>query len=104
MKEVIEFTIRKSLEVPETTIFNVIVDGLLSNNYSFAVAQNIAENVLAGTMFCDQRKKLCLSRALVIDAIKRYCSRNTDIEIEMFSDSANEVFEILKDNYNIAVV
>lgn len=103
MNDTLELTIYKHLEVPETTIANVIVDGLLSCNYSFPVAQNIAENVLAGQFFQDDRKKLYINKILVLDAIRRYCSRNTDIEIEMFSDSANEVFSILKENYKTAV-
>lgn len=104
MSNIVELTVYKNLEIPETTLCNVIVDGLLSCNYSLPKAQNIAEEVLAGSVFIDERKNLCISKILILDAIHRFCSRNTDIEIEMFSDSANEVFRILIDNYNTAVI
>lgn len=103
MKGITELTIYKHLEIPDNTIENVIIDGLLSNNYSFPVAQNIAENVTAGQFFKDDRKQLYISKILVLDAIRRYCSRNIDIEIEMFSESANEIFDILRENYKTAV-
>ena len=104
MSNIIELTVYKHLEIPETTLCNVIVDGLLSCNYSLPKAQNIAEEVLAGSMFVDKRKNLCITKILVLDAIHRFCSRNTDIEIEMFSDSANEVFNIMMDDYKTAVI
>ena len=100
MNGIIELTLYKHLEIPETTLSNVIVDGLLSCNYSLAVAETIAEDVIAGRTFIDERRNLCLTKINVLDGIRRYCSRNTDIEIEMFSESANEVFNIIIDNYN----
>ena len=104
MSNIVELTVYKHLEIPETTLCNVIVDGLLSCNYSLPKAQNIAEDILAGNMFIDERKNLCINKKLILNAINRFCSRNTDIEIEMFSDSANEVFNILIDNYKSAVI
>lgn len=89
--------ISKELEIPSLTLGNIIVDGLLYYNYSFPHAQQIAESVLKGEHFSDNRKQLYISKNMLIHAIQRYCAENTDIEIEMCSDSANTIFDYMRE-------
>lgn len=91
--------IYKRLELPTAVIGNIIVDGLLGYNYSFANAQNIAEEIMAGKTYYDGKKDIYINYNALKEAIKRYCASNTDIEIEMLSDSPAELFKIMRDNY-----
>ena len=90
--------IYKQLEFPAAVISNIIVDGLLGYNYSFANAQNIAEDIMQGKTFSDKRKDISISKSAVVEAMRLYSARNTEIEIEMLSDSPEEIFKIMREN------
>jgi hypothetical protein len=89
--------IHKQVEFPALTLGNIIVDGLLYYNYSFPQAQAIAEDILAGGYFTDERRNIHINKNTLIHAIQRYCAGNTDIEIELCSDSAHTIFEYIRE-------
>lgn len=93
----ININVNKHVEFPALTLGNIIVDGLLYYNYSFPQAQAIAEDVLSGGYFTDKRRNLHISKNMLIHAIQRYCAGNTDIEIELCSDSAHTIFEHMRE-------
>lgn len=97
----INVNIHKQIEFPLLTLGNIIVDGLLYYNYSLPQAQAIAEDILSGGCFTDERRNLHLSKDKLIQAVQRYCAGNTDIEIELCSDSAYTIFEYIREAFAI---
>lgn len=88
-----KITVLKTIDFDELTLGNIIIDGFLCSDYDFATAQIACERILNGGKVHNACTGAVITKTKVIHSIQRLLTVETQNDIEIACDNANEIIK-----------